>query len=328
MERNTIVVADALEFAASLPAESIDLCLTSPPYWKKRDYDDPDQWGQEATPEAFVARLVLLFHEVKRALKPKGVLLLNLGDSYMTPAGGGSRTMTTGNRKHIVKMGRDHRRHPAIRQNELVGIPWMVAFALRADGWRIRAENIWHKPNSTPETMHNRCTRNHEHVFHLSKSHQSHWDGAAIEEPAAWERWGAQTVKKARDGQSSGGWLKERSKADIKANLQRDTKNRRSVWTIRVRPYLGAHSAVMPLELARLCVAAGCPSGGVVYDPFMGAGTTAVAASQLGCDYVGSELYLPSAEEARARVHREGGLDLLKSPAERYEQSSLLEAAG
>lgn len=318
----------ALEFAAALPTASIDLCVTSPPYWKQRDYAAPDQWGQEATPEEYTAHLVSLFHEVKRALKPRGVVLLNIGDTYMNHPGGGSRTMTTGNRAAVAKVGRQVRRHPTIRTKELVGVPWMVAFALRADGWRIRAENIWQKPNGLPETVKDRCTRNHEQVFQLTQHPNAYWDWRAIAEPAKWERWGTQTVKKARHSEQRASLIKERTKAELKARPDADIKNRRSVWTIKVVPYPGAHTAVMPMELARLCVSAGCPPGGVVYDPFMGAGTTAVVASQLGRHYVGSDLHQPNVDEARARVEREGGLDPIKGTADRYAQGSFVEAAG
>jgi DNA modification methylase len=316
MERNTIVCADALAFAQSLPSESVDLCLTSPPYWKLRNNGE-GQWGQEASPEEYVAHLVALFAEVRRALKPRGVLLLNLGDTYMNHPGGGSKTMTTGNREAVASVGRQVRRHPVIRTKELVGIPWMTAFALRADGWRIRAENIWHKPNGVPETAKDRCTRNHEHVFHLTKRPDAYWDAEAISEPAEWARWGAQTVKKGREG-GSGSWIKARSKAEI-AERFKGRKNRRSVWTFRVRPYPGEHKAVMPLDVAELGVLAGCPPFGLVYDPFMGAGTTGLAAVRLGRHYIGSELRPESVAEAEARIAAELAA---------YKQPLLIEAAG
>jgi DNA modification methylase len=319
MERNEIVCADALAFARSLPDGCLDLCLTSPPYWKLRE-NGPGQWGQEETPEAYAALLVDLFAEVRRALVPKGVLLLNLGDTYMNHPGGGSRTMTTGNRHAVARVGRQVRRHPAIRTKELVGFPWMVAFALRADGWRIRAENIWHKPNGVPETAKDRTTRNHEHVFHLTQHPQAYWDWRAVAEPARWERWGRQTVVKGRTG-SSGAWIPERSREELLARPDAAVKNRRSVWTVPVRPYAGPHKAVMPLALARLCVLAGCPPGGLVLDPFMGAGTTAVAAVQTGRDYLGSELSEASVEEARRRV-------ALEAERAGHRQLPMLEAAG
>lgn len=298
---------DALDYARLLPTGSVDLVVTSPAYWKLRNYLHPGQWGQERTPEEYVARLVELFREVQRVLKPRGSVLLNLGDTYYNNPGGSSATMTTGNQAAVAAVGRQRRAlpHPTIRTKELVGIPWMAAFALRADGWRIRSENIWHKPNGLPETVTDRTTRNHEHVFHLTLHPKAYWDWRAIAEPAKWERWGKQTVKKGPGTEMKSGHVREESKAAILARFQHRPKNRRSVWTIPVRSYGGAHKAVMPVALAALGVAAGSPPGGVVWDPFMGAGTTAIVAMALGRHFLGSELFPDSVEEASRRLNRE-----------------------
>ena len=251
------LVGDALSQLRSLPDESVRCCITSPPYWNLRDYGPDGQIGLESTPEAYVERLVAVFREVRRCLKSDGTLWLNLGDSYA--------------------------------KKQLVGIPWRVAFALQADGFWLRQEIIWSKPACMPSPVKDRCTRSHETIFMLSKSARYFYDADAIKEPLA--------CPDAADGTRVFGG---RNKAGKHANNGRlegrvydstpDGRNRRSVWTVPTTPYPEAHQATMPLKLAKLMVLAGSAEGDVVLDPFLGSGTTAQAAQELGRRWLGVEI--------------------------------------
>jgi DNA modification methylase len=244
-----ILVGDCIASMKGLTADSIDCVVTSPPYFNQRDYGIDGQLGMEATPEEFVENLVSVFSEVKRVLKPEGTVWLNIGDSYAGRVLGD------------------------IKVKEVIGIPWMVAFALRRDGWYLRQDIIWHKPNAMPQAVKDRCTSAHEYVFLLTKSPKYFFDAKAIEEPAKWERWGNQTEKKTHQGTASHLGGKTIEELPI-----RDKKNKRSVWSIPTKGYSGAHCAPYPVTLVEPCLLAGCPVGGTVLDPFGGAGTTAVAA--------------------------------------------------
>lgn len=245
----TIHGGDCREVLASLPAESVNCVVTSPPYWGLRDYGVAGQFGLEATPEEYVANMVAVFREVRRVLLDYGTLWLNLGDSYG-------------------------------EQKQLVGIPWRVAFALQADGWYLRSDIIWSKPNPMPESVTDRPTKAHEYVFLLTKSPRYFYDVEAVREPNV-------TVGDRREGNGrhayDGKWDGTGNDGTQQAfvTINPAGRNRRSVWTIATKPYPGAHYAVMPEALVEPCVLAGCPKGGTVLDPFGGSGTVARVANRL-----------------------------------------------
>jgi DNA modification methylase len=232
----------------------VQTCVTSPPYFGLRDYGHEGQIGLEQTPEEYITAMVEVFRCVRDVLADDGTLWLNLGDSY-------------GNGK------------------QLLGVPWRVALALQSDGWVLRQDIIWHKPNPMPESVRDRCTKAHEYLFLLSKSERYFYDAKAILEDAKWERWGDQTVVKEQQGTAK--WIGNKSKAELQAIGK---KNRRSVWSVATRPYKGAHFATFPPALIEPCVLAGSRPNDIVLDPFMGSGTTAQVAIQHGRQYLGCEL--------------------------------------
>lgn len=236
----------------TLPERSIHCCITSPPYFGLRDYGADGQIGLEQTPDAFVAKLVEVFREVRRVLRDDGTLWLNLGDSYG-------------------------------KGKQLLGIPWRVAFALQADGWYLRQDIIWHKPNPMPESVRDRCTKAHEYIFLLSKSPRYYFNHNTIKEPAV-----IGNAKRNFGPQDKGD---VRGDGNHRNSYECDgTRNRRSVWSVATRPYKGAHFATFPPALIEPCILAGAPTGGTVLDPFSGAGTTGLVCQQTGRDYVGIEL--------------------------------------
>jgi DNA modification methylase len=290
MEVNTIITGDALDVLRSMPDGSADCCVTSPPYYGLRNYGVERQIGLEKTPEAYVDRLAEVFEQVRRALKPAGTLWLVIGDSYC---------------------GAKRNRLPSdsAKPKDLIGIPWMLAFALRAKGWYLRQDIIWHKPNPMPEGVKDRCTKAHEYIFLLSKSQRYYFDADALREPYVkpLNRWAGSDLK--ATGRSR--WSEETGHCAYRDRNMRPNpagRNRRDVWTIRTAPYVDAHFATYPPELAAACVKAACPTGGVVLDPFMGAGTTAVVARKLGRCYIGVELNPKYVQIARNRILSELGM--------------------
>ena len=267
IELNKIYQGDVLKVLRKLPNECVDCVITSPPYYGLRDYGVNGQIGIEKTPEEYVSKMVDVFREVKRILKKEGTLWLNLGDSYWNNFGGGSKTMTTGNAAAVKIRGRNNKpKHYLFKIKDLIGIPWRVAFALQADRWYLRQDIIWAKPNSMPESVTDRCTKSHEYIFLLTKSPNYYFDNDAIKEPAAYD--GRKDIK-------------------YKGNYVR---NKRSVWTVITKPFKESHFAIFPEKLIEPMVKAGCPEDGIVLDPFMGSGTTALVARKLGRNYIGIEL--------------------------------------
>lgn len=266
-------------------------CVTSPPYFGLRDYGHDGQIGLEQTPEEYVARLVEVFRCVRDVLRDDGTLWVNIGDSYArNPAKG---TTGTPNGRNIAEMGYSGGGGipPGVKEKDLIGVPWMLAFALRADGWYLRQEIIWAKPNPMPESVKDRCTKSHEQIFLLSKSAKYYFDPEAIKEPAAGppKRCGSKNDASRNDSDRTG-----------IVRGDGETRNKRDVWTVATRPFKGAHFATFPPELIEPCVLAGAPVGGVVLDPFMGSGTTAMVAKRNGRAYLGCELnpeYEPLIEE-------------------------------
>jgi DNA modification methylase len=305
---NTIINSDCIEGMRVLPEKSIHTCVTSPPYYGLRDYGEDGQIGLEETPDAYVKRLVEVFREVRRVLKDDGTLWLNLGDSY-----NGASTNRTG--QNGYNDGRTNRTSrfstggvTGLKPKDLIGIPWRVAFALQADGWFLRQDIIWHKPNPMPESVTDRCTKAHEYIFLLSKSGKYYFDNEAIKE---------ESVHYGTDKRSDMGNIRydgKRTQGEPEANGQQsfvtinETRNKRSVWTVTTKPYSGAHFATFPQDLIVDCIKAGCPKDGIVLDPFMGAGTTAVVARKLGRNYIGTELNPDYVAIAEQRLTQELGL--------------------
>ena len=287
----TIHNGDCLEVLRTMPDESVQCCVTSPPYWGLRDYGHDGQIGLESTPEAYVGRMVEVFREVRRVLREDGTLWLNLGDSYAGNATSGGPNRNDGGPAVRVagvptKIGEN------LKPKDLCGIPWRVAFALQADGWYLRQDIIWHKPNPMPESVTDRCTKSHEYVFLMAKSQRYYYDAEAIAEDAICDRKPGRKITDTRETHGTGG-----GNAGINSLLARyhegnapETRNRRSVWTVCTKPYGGAHFAVMPPDLVKPCILAGCPEGGVVLDPFMGSGTVAAVAQDAGRRAIGIEL--------------------------------------
>jgi DNA modification methylase len=270
----------------------VQTCVTSPPYFGLRDYGHDGQLGLEQTPEEYITAIVEVFRCVRDVLADDGTLWLNIGDSYAGSGGAGNQFGQL--QKGLTKYKQGGKPQDfGCKSKDLIGIPWMLAFALRADGWYLRQDIIWHKPNPMPESVRDRCTKAHEYIFLMSKSQKYHYDADAIKEDATSGATGAAASFKRTDskrelaipGQGVGTHRPDRD--DESYN---ETRNKRSVWTVPVKPYAGAHFAVFPQELIEPCILAGAPVGGIVLDPFMGSGTTAQVAQNLGRQYLGCEL--------------------------------------
>lgn len=338
---NKIYNENCLTGLKNIPDNSIDCCVTSPPYFGLRDYGTDEQIGLEETPEIFVLKLVGVFNEVKRVLKPNGTLWLNMGDTY---AGGGGASGHTSETKNLgattseygaVKSGG---KKYGLKQKDLIGIPWMVAFALRANGWYLRQDIIWHKPNPMPESVTDRCTKSHEYIFLMSKSPKYYYDIDAIRTPvkdSAVQRM-MQQIEDQKGSERVPGKTNGTMKAvgpGIKAYSHRGTgdkkltghsgnfdsdgnligdgmANKKSVWTVTTKPFSEAHFATFPQDLIVDCIKAGCPEGGIVLDPFMGAGTTALVARKLNRNYIGFELNPEYLKIAERRLIKELGVFL------------------
>lgn len=316
-----IIQGDALNVLRTLETESINCCVTSPPYYNLRDYGCEGQIGLEKTPEEYIQKLVEIFREVRRVLKKDGTLWVNIADSY---AGSGKGRVKGGIAKRetfgkvqscnygtingvLLKTESD-----SCKPKDMIGIPWMLAFALRADGWYLRQDIIWHKPNPMPESVKDRCTKSHEYIFLLSKSPKYYFDDEAISEPVA-----AATVKRMNQNldQQSGSCTPGKANGNMKAAAPRyggkkytespdkfyrtksghaydfrPRRKKRDVWTVTTKPFKGAHFATFPPDLIEPCILAGCPEGGIVLDPFGGSGTTGMVAKQNGRDFVLIEL--------------------------------------
>ena len=269
-----VLEGDCVDQMQTLEAESVQTCITSPPYFGLRDYGHEGQIGLEDTPEEYVDRLVEVFREVRRVLREDGTLWLNIGDSYA----GGSGNYGSG-----------------VKAKDLMGFPWQIAFALRADGWYLRSDIIWHKPNPMPESVTDRPTRAHEHIFLLTKSPRYYYDAEAIKEPA--RNWGTRDRSQMRDG-TTDPKLKHHGLAGREWE-ENPMKNKRSVWTVPTKAYKGAHFATFPTDLIDPCVMAGSQESDFVLDPFTGSGTTGVVALRHNRNFIGCELNPEYAQMAR-----------------------------
>jgi DNA modification methylase len=317
-----ILHGDCRDVLKTISDESVHCVVTSPPYFGLRDYGVDGQMGLEPTPDEFVAGMVDVFREVKRVLRDDGTLWLNLGDSYASSTKGSGGQGKSGLRKD----GRDetsrlrsgdisisHQKFIArsldcgLPDKNLIGIPWRVAFALQADGWYLRQDIIWHKPNPMPESVRDRCTKAHEYVFMLSKSPRYFFNTDAISEPALRpEGAGNKTHKGARA--YAEGDEKMRTKVGLTEIGARDTRTKRSVWSIATQPFAEAHFATMAPELADTCIKAGCPENGTVLDPFGGAGTTGLVAARLQRNAILIELNPEYAAMAERRIFNDAPL--------------------
>lgn len=296
-----IVLGDCRARLAEIPDASVHCCVTSPPYFGLRDYGHAGQIGLEATPADFVAEMVEVFREVRRVLRDDGTLWLNLGDSYNAQPGQRKVTDQPGAKQATSagSIGAPSRSVESLKPKDLIGIPWRVAFALQADGWYLRQDIIWSKPNPMPESVNDRCTKAHEYVFLLSKSARYHFDAAAIAEVGGGGgRFNGSPTYAAGDRQDAG----RRDESQV------DTRNKRSVWHVATQGYTGAHFATYPPELIEPCILAGCPKGGTVLDPFGGAGTTGLVADRLGRNAVLIELNPEYADIARRRLEADAGM--------------------
>ena len=343
VRRWEILQGDVRETLRALPEKTVQTCVTSPPYFGLRDYGVNGQIGLEQTPAEYVEQMVQVFREVRRVLRDDGTLWLNLGDSYASPVKGSGGTGKStlvgtpndGNGQLFAPRKFDM---SGLKPKDLIGIPWRVAFALQADGWYLRQDIIWHKPNPMPESVRDRCTKAHEYVFLLSKSERYYWDAEAMQEPAVGGLPGNTTHK--HTSAYEAGDDRARTKAGPVAYAERQrskrdsfkrggskraevipgqsvgthrpdrpeseydvfTRNRRSVWTVATRPYKGAHFATFPPALIEPCILAGAPFNGLVLDPFTGSGTTAAVALQHGRRFIGCELNPDYIKLAEARI--------------------------
>lgn len=307
MEYN-VLQGDALKLLRTLPPESVHTCVTSPPYYNLRDYGMEGQIGNEGSVEEYLQALVAVFREVRRVLHPNGTLWVNVGDSYATNSGNQPPTNTRNSCGHTAK-----RVPQGYKKKDLIGIPWQLAFALRADGWYLRQDIIWQKPNCMPESVNDRCTKSHEYIFLLSKSAHYYFNAAAISEPVTSAKGNARTFR--GGGAYTGGRSHDNSaqvERESHGNAENKTgrRNKRSVWSVSTNGFRGAHFAVFPEKLIEPCILAGCPDGGVVLDPFAGSGTTGVVAKRMGRGFVGCEInpsYVEMATGRIAEVERKDG---------------------
>jgi DNA modification methylase len=247
-----------------IKTETVNCVVTSPPYWQQRHYGGQDEIGREEYSYEYVLSIVRVFRQLHRVLTKDGTVWLNIGDVY--------------------------------RKKSLMGIPWKVADALMDEGWLVRSDIIWHKPNAMPESAKDRPTQAHEHVFLLTKGEKYYYNGDAVREPAKWERWGKQTVKKDYRG------IKPIDMDTLEERREKG-KNRRNVWTLPTARYPGAHFAVMPDALVELCLKAGCPEGGAVLDPFVGSGTVCAVAKRMGLTTYGIDTNPEYIKLASERIH-------------------------
>lgn len=326
-----IINSDVMEGLAQLADESVHCVVTSPPYWGLRDYGVDGQIGLEPTPAEFVERMVDVFREVRRVLCKDGTCWMNLGDSYLNAKGeAGGVDPKQPARRHGLRP--QDVAIAGIKRKDLIGVPWRVAFALQADGWWLRSDIIWSKPNPMPESVTDRPTKAHEYVFLLTKSERYFYDAEAVREPASYLQpnspesisspYGQGFTRRAKGNAKTfrGGVYTGGRSFDNDASMERDShgnapnetlsRNKRSVWNIATAPFPEAHFATFPPELPEICIKAGCPVGGTVLDPFGGAGTTGLVADRLQRNAILIELNPEYAAMAERRISHDRG-DLL-----------------
>lgn len=308
---NKIICADALDGLKTIESESIDVCVTSPPYYGLRDYGVDGQIGIEQSPEAYIARLTEIFAEVRRVLKADGTLWVNVGDSY---AGSGKGPMTisaNGKSKGVFNMENRIYEVPkvwrGIKPKDMIGIPWLLAFSLRENGWYLRSDIIWYKLNCLPESVKDRPSKTYEHIFLLSKSPKYYYDYKAVQEPL--KQVSKERYRRGRSEKSKYGGEKllqniNRQHSDFSA-FDQEYKRKRDVWKVSTNTYrMNEHFAMYPEKLIEPCILAGSRIGGVVLDPFFGSGTTGAVAKRLGRKYIGIDINARYCEKAQARIDK------------------------
>lgn len=325
-----ILNGDCRDVLRTLPDSSVHCCVTSPPYFGLRDYGVTGQIGLEATPDEYVAEMVAVFSDVRRVLRDDGTLWLNLGDSYAaTTKGSSGKGEKQRTNKGTMLEDRRWRVPEGLKPKDLIGIPWRVAFALQADGWWLRQDIIWSKPNPMPESVTDRCTKSHEYIFMFSKSRVYHYDAGAIAEPSSTQDmrrpFAPGQVDARGNGHDRGGGsprktdkqrghsrrhagFNDRWDAMERAEQCSGKRNKRSVWNVATKPFSGAHFATFPPDLIEPCILAGCPAAGTVLDPFGGAGTTGLVADRLGRDAILIELNPEYAAIADRRIRNDAPL--------------------
>lgn len=371
MELNKIYQRNVLDIPWPMEDNSVDCCVTSPPYWGLRDYGVEGQLGLEKNPEEYINKMVAVFEEVRRVLKPEGTLWLNIGDSYAGNGGayGSEKSTLQGRQPGDVEFGAAKRfkKKGELKPKDLVGIPWMLAFALRSAGWYLRQDIIWHKPNPMPESVSDRCTKAHEYIFLLSKSPKYYFDKEAIKEaasnntherqsrasigqksipdekkngirprkaqkaPTGWDMGPGNHDKKTGRYDNGVGWntasknspkddrvrptrIKNNESFDLAMKQMPDTRNKRSVWTVTPHAFKEAHFATFPEKLITPCILAGCPKDGIVFDPFIGAGTTGIVAMSHGRKFIGFELNPEYIKIANKRLKQKFGMFFNTTP--------------
>ena len=275
MNTDVIINGDALDVLKKLPDKSVNCCVTSPPYYALRDYGHDAQIGREDTPEQYIERLAAVFRELHRVLRSDGTLWLNIADTYCGTGDKGSYADPKNPKGRSGQSISIAKQAAGCKPKDLIGIPWMLAFVLRRDGWYLRSDIIWQKNNPMPESVKDRPTRCYEHIFLLAKSQKYYYDASSVAEP--------------RSCCSSIGTIPA-------------VRNRRDVWLINTVPYKGGHFAAFPPKLAETCILVGCPKGGIVIDPFFGSGTTGFAAKNLDRHYIGIELNTDYCRLAEQRI--------------------------
>ena len=311
IQLDIIHTGDCLEILKTLPEDSVHCCVTSPPYYALRDYGMEAQIGRETTPKEYISRLTEVFTEVRRVLRPDGTLWLNISDTY---AGKGNQGDFNDPKNPNGRNGQAvalNNKVEGCKPKDMIGIPWMLAFALRDTGWYLRNDIIWMKDNPMPESVKDRCARCYEHIFLFSKSKKYFFDYKAISEPIA-----PATAERLKRGMKGGNKYvkpvpgqpqpqsinRPREHGEIKDCDINPLRNKRDVWKINTVPFKGGHYAAYPPKLVETCLLAGCPEGGIVLDPFMGSGTTGMVAAQMGRHFVGVELNPEYTELAYKRI--------------------------
>jgi DNA modification methylase len=316
-----ILIGDVRDRLKALPSDSIHCCVTSPPYWGLRDYGVDGQIGLEDSPAEFVATMVDVFEEVRRVLRPDGTCWINMGDSYAGSWGAQGRPNGDGEMAgRSVTSARQIGASPrfgsgtgtrgkefGLKPKDLVMMPHRLAIALQDAGWWVRQDIVWHKPNPMPESIKDRCTKSHEYIFLLTKAERYYFDQDAISEPVSGGAHGGGKPENRKHNESTKG-SPHKGIVDFNNREPKDFRNKRSVWTMTTHSFKEAHFATFPPELPETCIKAGCPIGGMVLDPFFGAGTTGLVADRLQRDCIGIELNPAYAEIARKRIQSESPL--------------------
>ena len=291
-QSHNVIHGDALSTLQLLPSGSIHCAITSPPYYGLRNYGVAGQIGAEPTPQEYVARLTEIFRELRRVLRDDGTFWLNLGDSYTS----GNRTRRAPDKKNPIRAMSYRAPTPSgLKEKDLIGIPWHVAFALQEDGWYLRSDIIWHKPNAMPESIKDRPTKAHEYVFLLTKSPRYFYNADAVKEPEVCGRKRGPALHPCKDTNGNSGLSRRESTG---------FRNRRTVWTINTRPFKGAHFAVFPEDLVEPCLLAGYPVDGIVLDPLCSSGTVGVVAKKHDRSFIGVDLNADYCQMAKQRIEK------------------------